>query len=287
MATLRDVRRRILSVKNTQKLTRAMKMVASAKLRKAERLLLMARPYSDKMMEVLSSLALRATGGPRPLLESNNSGKVEIVVITGDKGLCGAFNSNILRFTLSSVANMRGKEVSFFLVGKKARDFFKRRPEYHVRDAYVGFWREFAFRDASTIAQNLVKEYLDSGLEATYLVYNEFKSALVQRVTIEQLIPIVPMQPQEGEHIVDYIYEPSASAVLEELLRRHIDIQVYRALVESFASEQGARMTAMDAATDNAEDMIERLTLEYHRARQSSITKEIIEIVSGAEALAG
>lgn len=288
MATLRDVRRRIASVKSTQKLTRAMKMVASAKLRKAERLLVQARPYSDKIVQVMRSLALRAEAKDRPLLSAGETNEVELVVVTGDKGLCGAFNSNVLRFALSSIKGLSDKKVNLYLVGKKARDFFKSRPEHSVRELYINFWRTFGFGDAAHVAQDLADAYVRSSYRATYLVYNEFKSALTQRVTMEQLLPIAPMDvaADASETVTDYLYEPSAGYLLDELLKRYVEFRVYRALLESSASEQGARMTAMDAATDNAQEMIDGLTLQYHRARQASITKELIEIVSGAEALA-
>jgi len=265
-----------------------MKMVSSAKLRKAERSLLQARPYSDKMMEVVSSLALRADSKSRLLLNPGESGRVEIVIVTGDRGLCGGFNSSVLRFAVASLDKFSGKKVDLFAVGKKARDFFKRRLEFNVRDDYVGFWREFGLRDATTLAGKLTKSYLESSLDATYLVYNEFKSALMQRVVMEQLLPIVPAEePEDDESVVDYLYEPSEEALLDKLLKQHVEFQVYRTMLESFASEQGARMTAMEAATDNAQEMINTLTIQYHRARQASITRELIEIVSGADALAG
>ncbi|MBN2208243.1 MAG: ATP synthase F1 subunit gamma [Candidatus Coatesbacteria bacterium] len=285
MATLRDVRRRILSVKSTQKLTRAMKMVGSAKLRKAERALLEARPYSDKMRSVMASVSLRAEVKDRPLLKPGG-GKVEFIVITGDKGLCGAFNSNVLRFAMSSVGNLKDRQSVLYTVGKKAKDFFRRRPEFAVRGEHVGFWRTFGFSDARVVAESAVKAYTEESYDATYLIYNEFKTALAQRVVMEQLLPVAaPERPSEDTHIVDYLYEPSASVLLDELLAQHVEFQVFRALLESFASEQGARMTAMEAATDNAQDMINSLTLQYHRARQASITRELTEIVSGADAL--
>ena len=284
MATLRDVRRRIFSVKNTQKLTRAMKMVGSAKLRKAERALFQARPYSDKMRSVMASVALRAEVEERPLFKPGG-GKVEFIVITGDKGLCGAFNSNVLRFAMSSIEKLKDRQPVLFPVGKKARDFFRRRPELAVRGEHVNFWRTFSFSDARVVAESAVKAYVEESYDATYLVYNEFKTALVQRVVMEQLLPVpTPERPSE-DTVVDYLYEPSASVLLDELLAQHVEFQVFRALLESFASEQGARMTAMDAATDNAQEMINSLTLQYHRARQASITRELTEIVSGADAL--
>jgi len=304
MPTLRDVRRRILSVKNTQKLTRAMKMVASSKLRRSERLLVQARPYSKKMLEVVASLAFRTGVKDNPLLRPGGNGKVELVVLTGDKGLCGAFNSNVLRFAVSSIKGHVDKEVELFPVGKKGRDFFRRRPEYSVSDEYVNFWRTFGLSDATHVAQKIAAAFIERSYQAVYLVYNEFKTALVQRVVLEQLLPITPTQVSEAEAEpeaqtaeskdteaesvrTDYLYEPSAAALLDDLLRQHIEFQVYRALLESQASEQGARMTAMEAATDNADEMIRVLTLQYNRARQASITTELIEIVSGAEALAG
>ncbi|MBN1593978.1 MAG: ATP synthase F1 subunit gamma [Candidatus Coatesbacteria bacterium] len=304
MATLRDVRRRIQSVKSTQKLTRAMKMVASSKLRRAEKLLLQARPYAAKITEVVESLAFRTDAKDNPLLNEGSSGKVQMLVVTGDRGLCGGFNSNVLRFAVSSMRNITDKQIDLFVVGKKARDYFLRRPEHNIADEYVNFWRGFSPRDATIVSQKIISSFTESSYDAIYLVYNEFKSALSQKVVIEQLLPIKPRvetvsidstedfaaesaSEENGALDTDYLYEPSLAELVDSLLKQHIEFQVHRAFLESYASEQGARMTAMDAATDNAQEMINTLTLQYHRARQASITRELIEIVSGADALSG
>jgi F-type H+-transporting ATPase subunit gamma len=285
MATLRDIRRRIRSVESTQKITRAMKLVAAAKLRRAQERILSARPYAVKMAELLSSLVRRAEGEAHPLLVRRPPTRKRLVIITADKGLCGAFNSNILRASLGFLREQGETSVTLVVVGKKARDFYRRRP-YEVKSEMLGFFDRLAYSHAQELAGGLMQEYLAGEVDEVHLMYNEFRSVAVQRVKREQLLPIEPTPAAgEGEAAGDYIYEPSPEAILAALLPRHVTTQVYRALMESVAGEYGARMTAMEAATKNAKEMIGVLTIQYNKARQERITKELLDIVGGAEAL--
>jgi F-type H+-transporting ATPase subunit gamma len=279
MATLRDIRRRIRSVESTQKITRAMKLVAAAKLRRAQERIMSARPYAVKMAELLSSLVRRAEGEAHPLLVRREAARKRLVIITADKGLCGAFNSNILRASLAFLREQGETSVTLVVVGKKARDFYRRRP-YQIKSEMLGFFDRLAYSHAQELAGGLMQEYLAGD--------NEFRSVAVQRVKREQLLPIEPAATPDGEGEAaagDYIYEPSPEAILAALLPRHVTTQVYRALMESVAGEYGARMTAMEAATKNAKEMIGVLTIQYNKARQERITKELLDIVGGAEAL--
>lgn len=296
MPTLRDIRRRINGVKSTQQITRAMKLVAAAKLRRAQERILEARPYSYKMGEVLADLALRTPREMHPLLakrEAGNNGvgsRKLLVVISGDRGLCGGFNSNIIRRSVEFLrAYQDDPEISLILmvVGRKVRDFYRRRGQYTVRSEYVNFFDKLAYTHAAQIAQDFTRAYLAEEVDEVHLVYNEFKSVATQRVVVEQLLPIQPAEVPEGKTVVEFIFEPSPTAVLERLLPKHIEVQVYRALMESLAAEYGARMTAMENATRNASEMIDLLTLQFNKARQERITKELLEIVGGAEALRG
>lgn len=287
MATLRDIRRRIRSVESTQKITRAMKLVAAAKLRRAQERIMSARPYAIKMAELLSSLVRRAEGEAHPLLVRRDAARKRLVIITADKGLCGAFNSNILRASLAFLREQGATGVTLVVVGKKARDFYRRRP-YEVKSEMLGFFDRLAYSHAQELAGGLMQEYLAGEVDEVHLMYNEFRSVAVQRVKREQLLPIEPAAAgeTEGEAAAgDYIYEPSPEAILAALLPRHVTTQVYRALMESVAGEYGARMTAMEAATKNAKEMIGVLTIQYNKARQERITKELLDIVGGAEAL--
>jgi len=287
MATLRDIRRRIRSVESTQKITRAMKLVAAAKLRRAQERILSARPYAVKMAELLSSLVRRAEGDKHPLLVRRPAARKRLVIITADKGLCGAFNSNILRASLAFLREQGETSVTLVVVGKKARDFYRRRP-WEVKSEMLGFFDRLAYSHAQELAGGLMDEYLGGEVDEVHLMYNEFRSVAVQRVKREQLLPIEPgatVEGQGGAAAGDYIYEPSPEAILAALLPRHVTTQVYRALMESVAGEYGARMTAMEAATKNAKEMIGVLTIQYNKARQERITKELLDIVGGAEAL--
>jgi F-type H+-transporting ATPase subunit gamma len=287
MATLRDIRRRIRSVESTQKITRAMKLVAAAKLRRAQERIMSARPYAVKMAELLSSLVRRAESEAHPLLVRREAARKRLVIITADKGLCGAFNSNILRASLAFLREQGETSVTLVVVGKKARDFYRRRP-YQIKSEMLGFFDKLAYSHAQELAGGLMQEYLAGEVDEVHLMYNEFRSVAVQRVKREQLLPIEPAATPDGEGEAaagDYIYEPSPEAILAALLPRHVTTQVYRALMESVAGEYGARMTAMEAATKNAKEMIGVLTIQYNKARQERITKELLDIVGGAEAL--
>ena len=287
MATLRDIQRRIRSVQSTQKITRAMKLVAAAKLRRAQERILAARPYANKMAELLGNLVSGADGDGHPLLEQREGPRRQIVIITADRGLAGAFNSSIIRRAVELIRESSSAELTLVVVGRKARDFFRRRPHTIKRDM-IGFWDRLAYSHACELADYFMQEYLDDEVDEVFLLYNEFRSVAFQRPVRVQLLPIPRAETGAGEEAtegVDYIYEPSANAILGDLLPRHVRMQVYRALMESLAGEYGARMTAMEAATKNAKDMIEVLTIQYNKARQEKITKELLDIVGGAEAL--
>jgi F-type H+-transporting ATPase subunit gamma len=286
MATLRDIQRRIRSVQSTQKITRAMKLVAAAKLRRAQERILSARPYANKMAELLGNLVSGADGATHPLLEHREGPRRQIVIITADRGLAGAFNANILRRAVELIRESSTAEVTLVVVGRKARDFFRRRPHTVKRDM-VGFWDRLAYSHAAELADAFMQEYLDDQVDEVFLLYNEFRSVALQRPVRQQLLPIPRTAVAEGETVtpVDYIYEPGPEAILGDLLPRHVRMQVYRALMESLAGEYGARMTAMEAATKNAKEMIDVLTIQYNKARQEKITKELLDIVGGAEAL--
>jgi F-type H+-transporting ATPase subunit gamma len=286
MATLRDIQRRIRSVQSTQKITRAMKLVAAAKLRRAQERVLAARPYATKMAELLGHLVVGAEGDGHPLLQQREGPRRQIVIITADRGLAGAFNSNILRRAVELIRESSVAEVTLVVVGRKARDFFRRRPHTIKRDM-IGFWDQLAYRHACELADAFMQQYLDNELDEVVLLYNEFRSVALQRPVRVTLLPIPRAETATdgaAEH-VDYIYEPNAEGILGDLLPRHVRMQVYRALMESLAGEYGARMTAMEAATKNAKEMIDVLTIQYNKARQEKITKELLDIVGGAEAL--
>ena len=288
MPTLRDIQRRIRSVQSTQKITRAMKLVAAAKLRRAQERILAARPYAGKMSELLGNLVSAASGSDEtqhPLLEQREGPRRQIVIITADKGLAGAFNSNVIRRALEFVRQSNTAEVTLVVVGRKARDFYRRRPWTIKRDL-IGFWDRLAYTHATELADYFMQQYLDGEVDEVHLVYNEFRSVAVQRPVREQLLPIPRKAEGEADTgAVDYLYEPNPKTILDELLPRHVRTQVFRALMESLAGEYGARMTAMEAATKNAKEMIDVLTIQYNKARQEKITKELLDIVGGAEAL--
>ena len=289
MATLRDIKRRIRSVESTQKITKAMKLVAAAKLRRAQERIIGARPYAQKMVELLGSLVGLAGDEGHPLLARRTGGRKRLVVITADKGLCGAFNSNVLRASLTFIREAGNVDVTLVVVGRKARDFFRRR-DWAIKSEMLGFFDRLAYSHAQEIAGELMESYLAGETDEVYLIYNEFRSVAVQRVTRQQLLPIQAEAAAGGGAGAaagggDYIYEPSPEAILGALLPRHVTTQVYRALMESIAGEYGARMTAMESASKNAKEMIGVLTIQYNKARQERITKELLDIVGGAEAL--
>jgi len=283
MANVRDIRRRIRSVRSTQQVTKAMKMVSAAKLRRSQERIMATRPYANQMLAVLNSLATRANPDTHPLLAVRGTEKVELLIVTADKGLCGGFNTNIIKKATAFIEENKERVLTTHLVGRKGRDYFKKRG-YTVTGEYVDLFRTLSYDDAAGIARNVMDRYIEKDLDAVYLIYNEFKSVIQQRVVVERLLPIQRLELPADTAVQDYIYEPSAQALFDALLPRHVEFQVLRALYESVAAEFGARMSAMDAATRNADEMINSLTLYMNRVRQASITKEIIEVVSGAEA---
>jgi F-type H+-transporting ATPase subunit gamma len=283
MPALIDIRRRIRSVKNTQQITKAMKMVSAAKLRRAQEAMFAARPYARKMLEVLNSLATRANPDAHPLLRERPVEKVLVVVVTADKGLAGGFNANIIRAATRFLQSdeVKGKQLELEVIGRKGRDFFRRRA-VPIRAEEIGVFQTLQFPRAQQIAHRLVRTYVDEQADQVWLAYNEFKTVVQQRIVVERLLPIPRLAVEPAEPAQDYIYEPDPKGIFDNILPRHVEIQVWRALLESVAAEHGARMAAMDAATNNAGEMIERLTLYMNKVRQAAITKEIIEVVSGA-----
>lgn len=289
MPNTKEIRTRIASVKNTQQITKAMKMIAAVKLRRAQENILAARPYSLTTLDVLRSLALRADEKAHPLLAQRAPKNIWIFVITSDRGLCGSYNSAIIRETEKYFREKGNghEKITLSFIGRRGFEYFKKR-KINTGTNYKDVMNNVNYEQAAKIGIDIIKAYVEENLDAIYLIYNEFKSAISQDVVVEQLLPIKPTAViDEKEAAVDYLYEPSRVAVLNDLLPRHIKIQLYRVLLEATASEHGARMTAMDNATRNAGDMISRLTLLYNRLRQQAITTELVEIVSGAEALKG
>jgi F-type H+-transporting ATPase subunit gamma len=296
MPSLIDLRRRIRAVKNTQQITKAMKMVAASKLRRAQERIMNARPYAVQMQHVMSSVAVRVDPSIHPLLAERPDTKTLVIVVTADKGLCGSFNTNVIKAAGAFVAGRTQPSV-LGLVGRKGRDFFVRRG-FPIAFEQVGIFQTLGFTDARTIAQVAIDAFLSADVDRVVLVYNEFKSVMSQRVVVDQLLPIVRADlgeaegrpeagapPGPGYLPVDYLYEPSAGEIFRQLLPRYVEVQVYRALLESNAAFFAAQMTAMDTATKNSAEMIASLTLYMNKVRQAGITREIIEVVSGAEAL--
>jgi len=283
MATLLDIRRRIRSVKSTQQITRAMKMVAAARLRRAQDSIFNARPYANQMLALLESLAARTDPSAHPLLAERPIEKVLLVLITSDRGLCGAFNANLIRSAQDYLAEQKGKEASLLAFGRKGRDAFRKRP-FPMVSEHVNLFGHLDFSHAQQVAKEIIDLYTQQKVDAVDFVYNEFKSIMTQRVRVERYLPVKPMQPAAGQVLIDYLYEQPAAGIFNALLPRYVEIEVYRALLESRAAELAAQMTAMDAATNNAAELISSLTLHMNRVRQAAITREIIEVVSGAAA---
>ena len=284
MATLRDIQRRIRSVQSTQKITKAMKLVAASKFRRAQERILAARPYATKMRELLAGLGGHAGDEPNPLLARRETGRRRLVIITADKGLCGAFNSNVLRESLRFLRGASEASVTLVVVGKKARDFYRRR-QFTVKSEMLGIFDRLAYSHAQELAGGLMQDYIAGEVDEVHLMYNEFRSVAVQHPVRQQLLPIETEGGGDDGPREEYLYEPGPDAILASLLPRHVTVQVYRALMESAAGEYGARMTAMEAASKNAREMIHLLTIQYNKARQERITKELLDIVGGAESL--
>ena len=287
MPNVLDIRRRIRSVKNTQQITRAMKMVAAARLRRAQESVINARPYADQMLALLGSVAARIerTEEPlHPLLAQRPIKKVLLVLITADRGLAGAFNANLIRAAQYYVSSQQSHEVVMIAAGRKGRDFFRKRPVEMVAEYTSLFARRVEFAQAQDLAARATDLYSRAAVDAVDFIYNEFKSIMTQRVRVERYLPVKPIELVEGEALIDYIYEQPPEEIFRSLLPRYVEAQVFRALLESQAAEFAAKMTAMDAATNNARELIDTYTLNLNRLRQAAITKEIIEIVSGAAA---
>ncbi|MDH7500740.1 MAG: ATP synthase F1 subunit gamma [candidate division NC10 bacterium] len=286
MPTLRDIRNRVNAVRNIQQITKAMKMVAAARLRRAQERILHARPYAQKMEEVLRRLVCHTAPELHPLLVTRNTGRTLLLLITADKGLCGSFNSSILRlgWQFYRRETTEGREVFLMAVGRKARDFLRAKSVVPQTE-YVHIFADLSYAHASRIREEVLRLYDELNLEAVLLLYNEFKSGGQQKIAWGRILPIEPADPASCPVPVDYLYEPSAQSVLEELLPKYLEVQIYHALLESAAAEQAARLAAMEMAHRNAGEMIDRLTLLYNRVRQERITKELLEVVAGAEAL--
>ena len=284
MPSLIDIRRRIRSVKNTQQITKAMKMVSAAKLRRAQDRTIAARPYGSLLRKVLGNVAAAAandeSAAENPLLARREERRILLVLITGDKGLAGAFNTNLIKSATRFVAEHGGAQITFELVGRKGRDYFRKR-EVKVVGESIGLAAKVRFEDTAVIARRAMEMFRNDEIDAVYLVYNEFKSVVSQKMTLSR---VLPAELPEQSNPVDYIFEEPAAEMLDVLLPKYVEMEFYRALLESAASEHAARMTAMDSATSNAAEMIDKLTLYMNRVRQASITKEIIEVVSGAAA---
>ncbi len=289
MASLLDMRRRIKSVKNTQQITKAMKMVAAAKLKRATDRVTAARPFAEKMSEVLGNLSARVGDEfSSPLLETRGDEKYLIVLVSADKGLCGGFNSNLMKATQNFLKANADKRTEMIPVGRKGRDFFKRREMSFVEE-YIGLTGNGRVEhgEAVEIADRIIKTFTeDETLDKVFIVFTQFKTVMSQEVKVEQLLPIPRIEPAETENTAqaEYIYEQPAAEIFGKLLPKQVETQIYRAMLESVASEQGSRMTAMDSASKNAGELIDDLTLNMNRIRQAAITKEIIEVVSGAAA---
>jgi F-type H+-transporting ATPase subunit gamma len=291
MPSLQSLRRKIAAFKNTQKITKAMKMVAAAKLKRSQDRILAARPYSHKMRAVLGNLSRRVNRSAHPLLQKRESRRIEVLVVTSDRGLCGGFNGSIVRKTTEFLrqCEARGLQVSLSIIGRKGRDYFRRRP-WKIRQEWSGVFDKLSFEHAIDIGGDLTEKFIQGTFDELHVVYNEFKSAIQQRVIVEKLFPIDALAEfgaahAEGTTGGSYLYEPDEAELLNVLIPKHFQVQAYRILLESAAAEHGARMAAMDGATRNAGQLIKKVTLYYNKTRQAAITKELMDIVGAAEAL--
>jgi len=285
MATLKAIRKRISSIRNTQQITKAMKMVSAAKLRRAQEAAMAARPYADKMVELLHNVAARVSREAHPLLRAREEKKIHLLLFTSDRGLCGGYNANLIRAADAFIRREgAGKEINLVLVGRKGVDHFRRR-RATIADRYINILATPAEELAAAVAEKAVERFVNGETDAVYIVYSRFRSALLQVPTVEKLLPVALPETESTEQPTEYLYEPSVEAILASLLPKVAEVAIFRALLEATASEHGARMTAMDSATSNASKMMGTLTLQMNRARQASITRELMEIVGTAEAL--
>ncbi len=293
MATLRDIKKRIAAVENTQKITKAMKMVATAKLKRVQTRMFELRPYAEKMRSVLSSLVSGADREIHPLLSFRPRKTVEVIVMTSDRGLCGAFNTNILKAAQAHYNNLKkeGFNISINTIGKKSRDYFKKRG-IPMRNSWTNLSGKVAYTDAQKIADDIKENYINGTIDEVTIIFNEFKSMIAQNIIIVKILPVTLPETEEAGQAVesagpDFIYEPSMKEIFDILLPKNVDIQIYRALLESSAAEEAARMSAMENATSNCKEMVDKLKLQYNKARQAGITAELMDIVGGVEALKG
>jgi F-type H+-transporting ATPase subunit gamma len=285
MATLKAIRKRISSIRNTQQITKAMKMVSAAKLRRAQEAAVQARPYADKMTDLLKNLSSRVPREAHPLLKAREENKVDLVLFTSDRGLCGGYNANLIRAAESFMRREGGgKEINLVLIGRRGADHFRRR-RAQIADRHVNVLATPAEELASEIAEKVIERFIKGETDAVYILYSHFRSALSQLPTLEKLLPVALSETENPEQLTEYLYEPGVELLLASLLPKVAEVAIFRALLEATASEHGARMTAMDSATSNASKMMGSLTLQMNRARQASITRELMEIVGTAEAL--
>ena len=287
MPSLKEIRKRITSVKNTQKITKAMKLVAAAKLRRAQEAIVAARPYASALEKIVFELAAQSEADAHPMLQQKDGTKAQILLLTSDRGLAGSFNAQIIRQVENFVEEELSEfqDISLVTVGRKGSEYFSRR-NANIRNQHAAPTSAAALATSRTLTNQISEDFSQGKVDRIYLAHNEFKSAITQTVTIHQLLPVIPTQPSEDSSS-SYVYEPSKQNLLDHLLPLYVQTSIYRATLESIAAELGARMSAMDSATRNAGEMIDKLTLEFNRARQAAITKELLEIISGAEALKG
>jgi F-type H+-transporting ATPase subunit gamma len=288
MASLKSIKKRIVSVKNTRQITKAMKMVSAAKLRRAQENVVAARPYAKKLGEVLQSLAGNQEGDQHPLLEKREAKKLLLIVVTSDRGLCGGFNSNLCKAGDRFIKEQQGafEQVSVLTIGRKGYEFLKSR--HTVYKNFSNILSKPNYQTAAMLAQEVIDGFLAGEYDQVELLYNSFRTVMSQDITFQQLLPVVPESSSSADETpVEYIYEPSVGKLLAEILPKNIEVQIFKAMLESVAGEHGARMTAMDSASKNASEMIGKLTLQYNRARQAAITTELMEIISGSESIKG
>ena len=286
MATLKEIRKRVSSVQNIQQITKAMKMVSAARLRRAQEAALAARPYAEKLEAVLQNLAAQREELAHPFLTERAENNITLIVMTSDRGLCGGFNSSLIREAEAFMRQRSEQKVSLILVGRRAYDHFKRR-DVTIAEEHINLYGRLSADLAHDIGRRVGEQFLSGETDSFYVLYAKFRSALVQVPTLDKILPVASTQQTEDQSALDYLYEPAPQTLLASLLERYIDMLIYRAMLESVASEHGARMTAMDNATTNAVEMIDRLTLDMNRARQAGITRELLEIVATGESLKG
>lgn len=284
MATTREIRRRIVSVKNTQKITKAMEMVSSVKLRKARSQINAARPYAEKLVEIAAHMRESLSESASPLLSDRPIKKIGLVVVTSDKGMCGGFNSSAIRSALNFIKDHESTPVKLTTIGKKATDFFVRK-KVVLADGYTDIFFKPSYAKAASVASKLLNAFIKEEVDCIYVVYNASKHGGFQKICLEKFLPVPPLTEKVNLGHTDYLFEPEPEECIDSLLSRYFSAQIWRVMLESYASEQGARMTAMHGATKNAGELIEKLTMFYNKARQAAITKELLEVVSGAEAL--